>query len=111
MIEQIKNITDLTLIHWFLAYATLASRLFLDLAVSTGTLKETIFNKKTFFTTLAHGMLIPVCLITCTDTAIKTILPINYVTAVLLGFNIEMFVNIIVKVGESRIKKIKDENS
>ncbi len=110
MIEQIKHIEDLTPIHWFLAYATLVSKIFMGLALSQGTIKE-VLNKKTVFTAFAHFLLIPVALIACTDTAMKTILPINYVTAVLIGFHIEMVIAIMLKVGELKSKNNTNENS
>lgn len=85
MIEQIKHITDLTPLHWALAYTGLIVHILLKIGNQKGTLSG-LFTRKFVVTNLASFILIPTLLLICTDTGMKELLPINYLTAFLAGY-------------------------
>ncbi len=96
MIEQIQHIEDLTVIHWFLAFAGLAVHVLMKLGEVQGAFFANI-KRKEVFTILASVILVPIILIVCTDSSVKEILPINYVTAFLAGYQTQSFVRSIAK--------------
>lgn len=100
MIEQIKHIEDLTVIHWFLAFAGLAVHVLMKLGEVEGAFFSNI-KRKEVFTILASIILVPIILIVCTDSSVKEILPINYVTAFLAGYQTQSFVRSIAKFSKS----------
>ena len=102
MIEQIKHIEDLTVIHWFLAYAGLVVHVFSKIAETQGSIFR-IFNRKEIFTVLSSIVLIPIILIICTDTGIKEQIPITYATSFLTGYSTESIVRTITKIGRNKI--------
>lgn len=106
MIEQIKNIQDLTIIHWFLAYAGLVVHVLMKLSEIKGSFFQGI-ERKGVFTVLASIILIPIILIICTDSSMKEVLPINYVTAFLAGYQTQSFAQFISKVSKTK----EDERS
>ena len=80
----------LNTIHWLLAYTGLAVQLLMKLAETPGPLFSD-FTKKEILVLLASGISIPAILIVCTDTSMRDILPINYVTAFLAGYQTQSF--------------------
>jgi hypothetical protein len=106
MIEQIKHIEDLTVIHWFLAFAGLAVHVLMKLGEVQGAFFANI-KRKEVFTIIASMILVPIILIVCTDSSVKQILPINYVTAFLAGYQTQSFVRSIAKFSKTN----RDENS
>ena len=99
MISQIKHIEDLTVIHWFLAYGALMVNIILKLSEIKGSFFLGI-RRQEVLSTIASSILIPIVLIICTDSAMKEMLPINYVTAFLVGWNTQSFTSIITKIGK-----------
>jgi hypothetical protein len=85
LVEQIKHITDLTPLHWALAYTGLLVHVILKIGNTTGELRST-FDRRFITSTVASFLLIPPILLICTDTGIKELLPINYLTAFLAGY-------------------------
>ena len=85
MVEQIKHIADLTPLHWALAYTGLLVHILMKFANIKGKLSEGL-NRKFIMTTIASFLLIPAILLICTDTGMKELLPINYLTAFLSGY-------------------------
>jgi hypothetical protein len=85
-------------IHWLLAYSGLAVHLLMKLAETPGPLFSG-FNKKDILVLLASGIAIPAILIVCTDTSVKDILPINYVTAFLAGYQTQSFLRSLSSIG------------
>jgi hypothetical protein len=106
MIEQIQHIEDLTVIHWFLAFAGLAVHVLMKLGEVKGAFFANI-KRKEVFTIFASMILVPIILIVCTDSSVKQILPINYVTAFLAGYQTQSFVRSIAKFSKTN----RDENS
>lgn len=105
MVEQIKHITDLTSLHWALAY----TGLFVHLLMKIGNMKGSIwinFSRKFVTSTIASFLLIPAILLICTDTGMKELLPINYLTAFLAGYQTQSLMANIVS-----LKKIKVDES
>jgi len=82
---SLLTIPGLEPLHWLIAYAGLAVHVLLKMAEAPGSLFES-FSKRDVLTTVASAIAIPAILIVCTDTALKEILPINYVTAFLTGY-------------------------
>jgi hypothetical protein len=81
---------ELTLMHFLLAYIGLFIHLLGKLKSAT---KKPKFSKKVFIkdnwvNTLASVLLIPIILILLCEPAIKTTLPINNLTAVLAGYQV-----------------------
>jgi hypothetical protein len=85
MVEQIKHIADLTPLHWALAYTGLLVHILMKIGNMRGSIKDS-FTRKFITTTIASFLLIPAILLICTDTGIKELLPINYLTAFLSGY-------------------------
>jgi hypothetical protein len=85
MVEQIKHIADLTPLHWALAYTGLLVHILMKIGNMRGSLKAS-FTRKFITTTIASFLLIPAILLICTDTGVKELLPINYLTAFLSGY-------------------------
>jgi len=106
MIEQIQHIEDLTVIHWFLAFAGLAVHVLMKLGEVQGAFFANI-KRKEVFTILASVILVPIILIVCTDSSVKEILPINYATAFLAGYQTQSFVRSIAKFSKTN----RNENS
>jgi len=92
MVEQIKHITELTPLHWALAYTGLIVHVLMKIGNMKGPLKNNISRKVTM-TTLASFLLIPAILLICTDTGMKELLPINYLTAFLAGYQTQSLMN------------------
>lgn len=106
IVEHVKSIAGVTMTHWFLAYASLLGKIFLDMSRVDGPVKE-VFNTKNIFRTLASIIFVPVLMILCTSTELKTMLPINHLTAFFVGFQTEALLYIVSKMGKTK----KDENS
>lgn len=79
------DIPGLDALHWILAYLGLSVHVLMKMAETPGSLFAG-FTKKDVLTTIASVIAIPAILIVCTDTSLKDILPINYVTAFLAGY-------------------------
>lgn len=94
MIDHIQNIASLTPLHWSLAYTGLIVHILIKLAGTTGSIR-TALNKQFVLTTLASFLMIPALLLICTDTAMKELLPINYVTAFLSGYQTQEMLMVI----------------
>lgn len=86
-------------LHWLIAYAGLAVHVLLKLAEAPGGIFDS-FTKRDILTTIASVIAIPAILIVCTDTALKEILPINYVTAFLAGYQTQSFLRSISSISE-----------
>ncbi len=102
MVEQIKHIADLTPLHWVLAYTGLIVHIIMKLANITGKLADGL-TRRFIFTTLASFFMIPVILLICTEGSIKELLPINYLTAFLTGYQTQ---SIITNIGAFTKKNI-----
>lgn len=90
MIDQIKHIVDLTPLHWLLAYTGLFVHILLKIGNMKGDLWHN-FSRKFITSTLSSFLLIPAILLICTDTGMKELLPINYLTAFLAGYQTQSF--------------------
>lgn len=100
--EQIKDIMGLDTIHWLLAYGGLAVHILMKLAEFEGKLSD--ISRREVLTTAASIIAIPIILIVCTDSSVKEILPINYVTAFLTGYQTQSLIRSISVIS----KKSKD---
>lgn len=78
-------------LHWIIAYCGLLIYTLMKLAELPGSLLEG-FTKKDILTTIASIVAIPVILVICTDTSIKEMLPINYLTSFLAGWQTQSFI-------------------
>ena len=85
MVEQITHISDLTPLHWALAYTGLMVHILMKFANIKGKFSDGL-TRKFVMTTIASFLLIPAILLICTDTSMKDLLPINYMTAFLAGY-------------------------
>ena len=105
MVEEIKYITDLTPLHWALAYTGLLVHLLLKVGNMKGNLWVN-FSRKFVTSTIASFLLIPAILLICTDTGMKELLPINYLTAFLAGYQTQSLMANIVS-----LRKVKPDES
>lgn len=87
IIEQIRA-GGLDTIHFLLAYAGMMIHILMKLAQIFPDPKFSFadFMRKNLITTIISIIGIPVLLIVATDTSLHDLLPINYVTAVLCGW-------------------------
>lgn len=79
---------QLTIMHYFLAYSGLVLYVLMKLAevFPLADFNYKKFIRENVITTIISIIGIPILLIIATDTSLKDILPINYVTAVLCGW-------------------------
>lgn len=91
-----SNLEQLTIFHWLLAYGGLLVHLLLKLAEVKGSLISGL-SRKEVFTFLSSVLLVPMILIICTDSPMKDVLPINYVTAFLTGYQTQSMMRSISK--------------
>lgn len=92
--------------YYALAYAGMVLHILTKLAELT---KEKKFSfrqyiKKNIFNILATFIMIPILLIISTDTSLKDILPINYVTAVLAGWQTQSLFRTLMLMAGNRAK-------
>lgn len=92
----VTNLDNLTIVHWMLAYGGLWVHVLLKLAEIKGDFFEGI-TRKDIFTLLSSILLIPIILTICTDYPMKDVLPINYVTAFLTGYQTQSMMRSISK--------------
>lgn len=85
--------------HLVLAYGGLFLHVLLKLAEMPGNLLGSV-NKRMVLITIASAIAIPIILLICTDTSMKDILPINYVTAFLAGYQTQSFLRSIGSLGD-----------
>ena len=71
--------------HWLLAYAGLVIHQLMKMAATPGKFSIS-FKKKDVLVLIASAISIPAILVICTDTSLADVLPINYVTAFLAGY-------------------------
>lgn len=99
----------LELMHWILAYSGMMIHILMKLAEKQGQEGFTIkgFLKDNIFHGLATLIMIPVILIVITDTSLHELLPINYLTAMLAGYQTQSLFKSLVSVGRKRFKTEK----
>lgn len=102
------DIPELQPLHWILAYTGLAVHLLLKMAETPGGLLDG-FTKKDILMTVASVLAIPAILIVCTDTSLSELLPINYVTAFLAGYQTQSFLRTVGAIGGKYIDKAKPQ--
>jgi hypothetical protein len=61
-------------------------------------------GRKNFFTFLSSVILVPIILIICTDYPMKDVLPINYVTAFLTGYQTQSMVRSISNLSRKKLE-------
>lgn len=99
--KPIASLEQLTVLHWMLAYGGLLVHILLKLAEVKGSFLEGI-SRKEFFTFLSSVLLVPIILIICTDYPMKDVLPINYVTAFLTGYQTQSMMRSISKLSQKQ---------
>ena len=109
LMTSIRDVPGLDPLHWVLAYLGLAVHLLLKMAETPGGLFDG-FTKRDVLTTIASVLAIPAILILCTDTSIKDLLPINYLTAFLAGFQTQSLLRTLGNLGGKYLNK-KNEGS
>lgn len=101
MVDQMKSIVELTSLHWLLAYGGLIVHILGKLSELEGGFFAGM-TRKTILTTISSIILIPIILIVCTDTVIKDVLPINYVTSFLAGYQTQSFLQLLSKFNKAK---------
>lgn len=101
--QVLINIPGLEAMHWILAYIGLAVHTLIKMAETPGSLLDG-FTKKDVLITIASALAIPAILIVCTETGMKDLLPINYVTSFLAGYQTQEFLKNISALGGKFVK-------
>lgn len=108
------HIGGLTTLHYLLAYAGMLLHFLMKLAevFNHPAFSMRYFIKANIIPLIISIIGIPVLLIVATDSAIKDILPINYVTAVLAGWQTQsVFKTLFAFYGNKKMKAISSEGS
>ena len=92
------SLGELNPIHWILAYLGLAIHQLLKMAAQKGPITNS-FKRHDILVLLASSISIPAILILCTDTSLAELLPINYVTAFLAGYQTQSFLRTVSALG------------
>lgn len=100
---------NLDSLHWLLAFAGAAIHILLKIQETQNSKNLKEYAKKNWASLLATLIMIPVLLITLSDTALAEILPINHVTALLAGYQTNSLFKTLISVGKS--KYVKNEDS
>ena len=87
----------LDVLHFGVAYGGLVLHVLMILAERPGSLLGSI-TKKDILTTSASVIAIPILLTVCTDTSLKELLPINYLTAFLSGYQTQSILRYMVSI-------------
>ena len=95
-----KDIPGLNSIHWTLAYIGLSVHILMDIAEAPDKI-----TKKNILLMIASALAIPAILIICTDSSMKDILPINYVTSFLAGYQTTQFLQGLGNIGKKYNKR------
>lgn len=92
--------------YYALAYTGMILHILMKLAELSKEKKFSFFSylKKNIFNIIASFIMIPVILIIATDTGVKDLLPINYVTAVLTGWQTQSLFRTLMQLGTKTIK-------
>jgi hypothetical protein len=95
--------------HWFLAFAGAMIHSLLKVAElqREGKYKPLDYLKSNYITLIATVIMIPTLLIVVTDTSLAELLPINYVTALLAGYQTQSLFKSLISIGGK--KYINDE--
>jgi signal transduction histidine kinase len=101
---ELTHASDLTTLHWLLAYGGFLVHVLLKLSEVKGSFTKNI-KRKEIFIFIASTISIPIILIVCTDSMMKDILPINYVTAFLAGYQTQSFMKSIGKISNTQRTK------
>lgn len=101
-------LNNLDTIHLVLAYGGLVLHVLLKLAETPGSILAS-FDKRVVLITISSAIAIPIILLICTDTSLKDILPINYVTAFLVGYQTQSFLRTIASIGNKFTNNKKAE--
>lgn len=117
MIEGIQTYaaSKVDYIHVLLAYGAMIIHIFLKTAALQDNKPFSVKILKTYiihnlYTILATLIMIPVLLTIATDPSIKTILPLNYVTAALAGWQTNSTFIGVMEIYSHRLKKPTNEN-
>jgi len=94
--------------YLLIAYGGLLIHVIMKLAELPGNLLDG-WTKKDWLVTIASVVSIPIILIMCTDTSMKDILPINYVTSFLAGYQTQSFLKSISSIGGKISPKSNDK--
>lgn len=91
-----------------LAYAGLLINILMELAKlnkADGNVRLKDYLSEQKYNLIASVIMIPVLLIVAGDTSLKEILPLNYVTAVLCGWQTDATFKALMALGTSRLRK------
>ena len=91
MEQGVISIENLTPLHWVLAYTGLLVHVFMKIANCKGNIRGCL-TRKFIMTSIASILIIPAILLICTDTGMKDLLPINYLTAFLSGYQTQSMI-------------------
>lgn len=98
---------DITLTHWLLSFAGATIAILLKVIEMQKMPGYTFgaYVKKYWISIIVTAIMIPVLLITISDTSLKELLPINNLTALLSGYQTQEMFKTITNLGKSKYSK------
>lgn len=104
---------NITIIQWCLAFSGMLIHTLQAIAVAQTDKKFKLLSyiKEKWVHLLTTLIMLPVILITITDTSLVEILPINNLTALLAGFQTDSFFGALVEMGRNKYLKKGDKDA
>lgn len=103
-------ILGINIIHWIIALGGALIHVLLKLSeVPENKKLLSAFTRKDKFVSIASFIAIPVLLLVISDTSLSELLPLNYVTSFLLGYQTQSFLRSFIVISSK--KYLKNENS
>ena len=95
---------NLNYLHWVLAYAGALLQILKSLAKSRviATFVFSNWLKQNILAILINAITLPVILIVITETSLQDLMPINYLTAVLAGYQTQSVFDGLVSIGQKK---------
>lgn len=94
----------ITYIHWILATLGLALYYLRQIGNFDGQKWKDMFDRKQITVLISSIIFIPVLFFVCSEPGMNEIIPINYLTAVVAGYQTRDVMNLFFKFGQDKIK-------
>lgn len=105
-------IQGITFIYWLIAYGGALIHVLMKLSETKENEKIlSAFTRKDKLVTVASLVAIPILLIIMTDSAIVELLPLNYITSFLVGYQTQSFLRSFVMIAGSKYKTNENNTS
>lgn len=106
--NNIVHLPEITIYHWFLAYAGLLGSLFYRLSLTNEKLTR-LQRRKEIYATLAGIVFIPVAFVMLQEQWLKEMFPITNVTALFIGTQSKSIVKAVMRFKKPDVTKLKEK--